>query len=185
MKEIFGFKQTALVREGLEVYQALILRWIVESGRKGFYVDAIFKDLPIIKRDFTMVMLIIAEFEEKGWIEYVVNQEDWYVTINKFECPLYSNREEDWVWFWETFGNKTGSAPSKKKFMALPQSDVDKIISTLGSYVESTLGPKEKEIPGNWKPRRKNPLTYLNQRIWDDEVSTEESEYEKMKRQAV
>jgi len=185
MKEIFGFKQSALVREGIELFPAFILRWIIDKGRKVFYVDALLKDLPILKEDFQMIMLILAEFEEKEWIEYVVNQEDWFVTINKFECPLYSNREEDWLWFWETYSHKTGTAPSKKKFMALPQADVDKIISTLGGYVQSTLGPKEKEVPGNWKPRRKNPLTYLNQRIWDDEVVSEESEYEKMKRQAV
>ena len=63
--------------------------------------------------------------------------------------------------FWDRYGKKDGKAEAKKKFIKLKQSEIDKIFETLESYLIRTPDLKY----------RKNAVTYINQRVWEDEVN--------------
>jgi hypothetical protein len=62
--------------------------------------------------------------------------------------------------FWELYDKKVGKAETQRKFMKLPQKEIDKIFETLPAYIESTPDPTY----------RKNPKTYLNGKHWEDEI---------------
>lgn len=63
--------------------------------------------------------------------------------------------------FWDMYDKKRGDkAKVKAKFCKLSRADKDKIFSTLPTYVESTPD----------KTYRKDPMTYLNNKSWNDEI---------------
>ncbi len=62
--------------------------------------------------------------------------------------------------FWNLYGKKTDSSKCKSKFSKLSQTDVDLIFEKLPAYVKSTPDKKY----------RKNPITWLNGKCWNDEV---------------
>lgn len=66
----------------------------------------------------------------------------------------------DFEIFWDMYGKKVDKEASRKKFMKLKQSDIEKIFQTLPDYVKST--PDQKY--------RKNPATYLNNKSWNNEI---------------
>ena len=61
--------------------------------------------------------------------------------------------------FWEMYDKKIGTKDAKTKFLKLPIKDIEKIFETLPHYLKSTPDIKF----------RKHPVTYLNQRTWEDE----------------
>lgn len=62
--------------------------------------------------------------------------------------------------FWETYNKKTGRANCERIYARLKDKDYAKIKETLPIYLESV---KDKQF-------LKNPQTYLNGRIWEDEI---------------
>lgn len=68
-------------------------------------------------------------------------------------------KEELFIKFWEMYNKKVGTKDAMTKFIKLSQIDIDKIFTTLPHYLKSTPDIKF----------RKNPVTYLNQRTWEDE----------------
>lgn len=66
---------------------------------------------------------------------------------------------DDW---WEAYGKKTGRAPCEVKWRRLKQDEKEAIMRHTEAYVAATP-----EIQ-----YRKNPLTYLNQKSWNDEHVT-------------
>lgn len=68
-------------------------------------------------------------------------------------------KEELFNKFWDSYNKKVGTKDAKAKFMKLSDKDIDKIFATLPQYLKSTPDVKF----------RKHPVTYLNQRTWEDE----------------
>ncbi len=64
--------------------------------------------------------------------------------------------------FWELYGKKKDRDKCIKKFDKLKSQEIEKIFETLPLYKQSTPDIQF----------RKNPLTYLNGRCWEDEIIT-------------
>ena len=62
--------------------------------------------------------------------------------------------------FWEMYEKKQDRKKAFQKWKKLKQEDKDKIFETLPEYVKSTPDKKY----------RKNPVTYLNNESWNDEI---------------
>lgn len=77
-------------------------------------------------------------------------------------------KDDFFSWFWDTYDNKTGKAKCKAKCNKLKKSDRDEIRRTLEWYVKDTVKDDSEQHGNVWRPRRKNPLTYLNGRAWED-----------------
>jgi hypothetical protein len=95
--------------------------------------------------------------------------------------PLVAARFDE---FWTIYNNKIGIALCRAKFNKLKMSDVEKIFAHLPGYIKGTIGQGEKDDPKNFKPRRKNPLSYLTGRYYEDQIVVIESEYDKLRRSA-
>jgi hypothetical protein len=72
-------------------------------------------------------------------------------------------REQQFDWFWETYGKKVGKDIAKPKFMKLKDEDIVKILDHVPKYVASKPD----------RQFRKDPSTYINQKTWNDEIITE------------
>ncbi len=68
-------------------------------------------------------------------------------------------KEELFNKFWEMYNKKVGTKDAKIKFLKLSDKDIEAIFKTLPHYIRSTPDVKF----------RKHPLTYINQRTWEDE----------------
>lgn len=64
--------------------------------------------------------------------------------------------------FWDLYGKKSDSAKCKAKFSKLSKSDIELIFEKLPAYIKSTPD----------KQYRKNPITWLNGKCWNDEIFT-------------
>lgn len=62
--------------------------------------------------------------------------------------------------FWNAYSKKTGRVKCEKKYKSIKEADREKIKDHVPLYVQSTPDPKF----------RKDPLTYLNGRHWEDEI---------------
>jgi hypothetical protein len=63
--------------------------------------------------------------------------------------------------FWNLYDKKNNKAKVKAKFERLSKADKAKIFETLQTYLDNTPD----------KQFRKDPMTYLNNRTWEDEIS--------------
>ena len=68
--------------------------------------------------------------------------------------------ENDFLTFWNIYNKKNDSKKCRDKFFKLPKKDIDKILEVVKDYVNSTP-----EIQ-----YRKNPLTWLNGKCWEDSI---------------
>lgn len=68
--------------------------------------------------------------------------------------------ENDFLTFWNIYNKKNDSKKCRDKFLKLPKKDIDKILEVVKDYVNSTP-----EIQ-----YRKNPLTWLNGKCWEDSI---------------
>jgi hypothetical protein len=66
--------------------------------------------------------------------------------------------ENDFLKFWNIYNKKNDSKRCKDKFIKLPKKDIDKILEVVNDYVVLTPDVKF----------RKNPLTWLNGKCWND-----------------
>ncbi len=62
--------------------------------------------------------------------------------------------------FWELYGKKTDSAKCKAKFGRLTKVEIKLLFEKLPAYIKSTPD----------KQYRKNPITWLNGKCWNDEI---------------
>lgn len=65
--------------------------------------------------------------------------------------------------FWNTYGKKIDTKKCKDKFDKLTEQEKEQIKSTINDYINSTPDVQF----------RKNPLTYLNGKCWQDEIKKE------------
>jgi hypothetical protein len=71
-----------------------------------------------------------------------------------------SEAEKEFERFWEMYDKKTNKVKVRAKFLKLSKADKEKIFATLQAYVDNTPD----------KTYRKDPLTYLNNQSWNDEI---------------
>ena len=62
--------------------------------------------------------------------------------------------------FWDLYGKKVDTSKCKTKFSKLSDSDIDLVFKNLPAYVKSKPD----------KQFRKNPITWLNGKCWNDEI---------------
>ncbi len=62
--------------------------------------------------------------------------------------------------FWDLYGKKTDSSKCKAKFSKLSKGDIELLFAKLPEYIKSTPD----------KQYRKNPITWLNGKCWNDDV---------------
>jgi len=70
-------------------------------------------------------------------------------------------KEKQFERFWILYGKKNDKKKCSTKFLALKQADIDLIFMSLPQYIASTPDKKY----------RKNPLSYLNGEVWNDEIN--------------
>lgn len=62
--------------------------------------------------------------------------------------------------FWDLYGKKTDSSKCKTKFARLTKTEIELLFEKLPGYIKSTPD----------KQYRKNPITWLNGKCWNDEI---------------
>ena len=62
--------------------------------------------------------------------------------------------------FWDLYGKKTDSSKCKTKFARLTKTEIELLFEKLPAYIRSTPD----------KQYRKNPITWLNGKCWNDEI---------------
>ena len=62
--------------------------------------------------------------------------------------------------FWDLYGKKTDSSKCKTKFARLTKTEIELLFEKLPAYIKSTPD----------KQYRKNPITWLNGKCWNDEI---------------
>jgi hypothetical protein len=86
-------------------------------------------------------------------------------TKESFNCEVWPSFD-DW---WQLYDKKTGKPKCEAKFKKLPQATKEKIMQHTEVYV---LSQQDKQF-------RKNPLTYLNNESWNDEIIQKSNKDEK------
>lgn len=71
-----------------------------------------------------------------------------------------NNTVHDFELFWNSYGKKVSKPKCEKAWSKLDQSTRELVLSKLGNYIKSTPDVTY----------RKNPLTYLNNRSWEDDI---------------
>ena len=113
----------------------------------------------------------LDELSEKYWIEIdnavgpfdeVVKKALKDAMIEYHEGQPSSDPKEFDV-FWAKYGKKVGRTPALKKWLKLKKADVEKILDTVDDFVAANPGVQF----------RPHPLTYINQRRWEDELPTQ------------
>lgn len=74
---------------------------------------------------------------------------------------LKKDSDSEFEKFWNLYDKKNNKAKVKAKFERLSKADKAKIFETLQTYLDNTPD----------KQFRKDPMTYLNNRTWEDEIS--------------
>jgi len=64
--------------------------------------------------------------------------------------------------FWNLYGKKSDTSKCKAKFAKLTDAEIDLLFAKLPLYIQSTPD----------KQYRKNPITWLNGKCWNDEIQT-------------
>jgi hypothetical protein len=93
-----------------------------------------------------------------------------YTDVTKRDCNADKVKESkvkeiniSFSEFWNAYGKKEGKSPCEKKWKLLSNEDRQNIMAILPSYIARTPNIVY----------RKNPSTFLNQRVWEDEAYTE------------
>jgi len=85
------------------------------------------------------------------------------VSDSKSKSDNDSNKEvtiDRFAEFWDLYGKKTDSSKCKAKFSRLAKSEIQLLFANLPAYIKSTPD----------KQYRKNPITWLNGKCWNDDV---------------
>jgi len=130
------------------------------------------QQISIVKSAVTQVVTIINydEYQSKE------QQKDNRRTTERQQKDIYKNDKNDnneknsvfpFDDFWDTYDLKKSKEKCLDVYIKISEEDRLIIKDTLPLYVESTAKTKTEN---NGKIFRKNPLTYLNQKCWNDEI---------------
>jgi len=123
---------------------------------------------------------------DKALIKHGTKQRESTVqSIDNIDIPIYNNTniqvykstslqwEDDFEIFWNLYDKKIDRSKCEKAWNKLSDADIDRIMFTIKEYVNANQDIKF----------RKNPLTYLNGKCWNDEINNHQAEEEKGKHQ--
>lgn len=102
--------------------------------------------LPVNPQAMTAIKTAILQYHSDMVIEDNPMKDDW-------KRDLFED-------FYEKYDKKVGKAPAWKKFSKLKRVDIERIMETVEAFVTVNNDPKY----------RPNPLTYINQRRWEDSL---------------
>jgi hypothetical protein len=86
-----------------------------------------------------------------------------YTKKGDSENHSHDKYQAEFIQFWNTYDKKQDLFKVRNKFNSLKPDEVKAILIHVPKYVASTSDKKF----------RKNPLTYLNGRCWEDEIQNE------------
>lgn len=112
---------------------------------------ALMESLNDIKLERTQGLKLIYPKQEIVYSIPKVNAQELLEKVNE--------REKLFAKFWDMYNRKVGTKDCKSKFLKLTDKEVEEIFTTLPHYLKATPDVKF----------RKHPITYLNQRTWEDE----------------
>jgi len=84
----------------------------------------------------------------------------------QYNNKLNNKKEELFISWWDKYNKKNGKGACKAKFLKLDLDVCQKCVKVVDKYVASTPNLKY----------RKNPITWLNQGCWDDEITDNNEE---------
>lgn len=88
----------------------------------------------------------------------VANSSNDKIRNDKKGYEIKEKKETLFLSFWEAYGKSSDKAKCKDKFLKLDEPTIEKILKHVPAYVMATPD----------KTYRKNPLTYLNGKCWED-----------------
>lgn len=105
---------------------------------------------------------------EDGWLPAFSEEDGWIVYKEKLiEVKKVLTLHEEWFEkFWEMYPKKTGKKPCENKFFLLKKDDINNVLAWLEEHIKSW----DKDIKLGTLKYIPNPLTFLNQERWRDEV---------------
>jgi hypothetical protein len=172
-KPKFGLP-TTMVKDaiGIRSYNTYIetLNDLVEFG----LIEMIEKS----KNQYSSNIIAISNFNkaldkalDKATLKHVTKQGESIVqstsSINK-PNTIYkeTNIQDKFVLFWDLYDKKVDKVKTEKAFLKLSESEIELILQVVKKYVDSTPDVKF----------RKNPLTWLNGKCWNDVIETKKEE---------
>lgn len=145
-----------------------ISKWINQLIEKG-YINSTFEYKEGTKEIFKRYLSLVNDpLKEKFNTPHKEKFKDNNTSINNtFNNTIeYNNtlisKNDAFEIFWDTYSKKVEKAPCQTKFLKLPKKDIENILLVVKYYVISTPDVKY----------RKNPLTWLNKKCWEDEIKS-------------
>ena len=86
--------------------------------------------------------------------------QEYYTVMENLEDSASDWKGHAFVEFWNLYNKKVGRASTQKKFMKLKTKEIFAILDTVKYFVAAHPDPQY----------RPHPVTYLNQRRWEDEL---------------
>ena len=198
-----GILETLSKSEGLEFVGIwfLLLQMASKMPKRGVFVSDSGKVITLkrialtLRIDENKLKNAVNHFYDIGWIEITPEKEEYQdarselVANYQLEKETEEETEEekekekensrlksleiDFLKFWDLYGKKNDKEKTFKKWSRLKEKEKSLIFEKLPDYLESTPDLKF----------RKNPLTWLNGRCWEDEIILEPRSLEKPKAQ--
>lgn len=134
-----------------QIDQAFEGRWRIKAENKPV---ASVKGVKDLCRDFFTAGIMIAE---KATVPEVSTSGNCMVTVKEGINYTKELRFDTW---WKLYDLKVGKDTCFKKWVKLSLDEIDACIAATPAYVAATPD----------KQFRKRPLTYLNQKAWNDEI---------------
>lgn len=136
--------------------QGFYIPWVVESiEKRRKYSESRRKNREgKSKKDMNNI--------SKSYVEHMENENE---NINSKEKGGVGEKEKQFEQWWLIYNKKTGKAKCFSKWMKLKKADIEKIFEVTRHYVSITPDVKY----------RKNPLTWLNGKHWEDEIIVAET----------
>ena len=133
------------------ITQAFEGRWRIKAESHS---EAWIKGVKDLCRDFFTAGIMIAE---KATVPEVSTSGNCMVTVKEGINYTKELRFDTW---WKLYDLKVGKDTCFKKWVKLSLDEIDACIAATPAYVAATPD----------KQFRKRPLTYLNQKAWNDEI---------------
>lgn len=119
----------------------------------------------ILNRYLSLIKYPIEEklntpIEEKLIVNNTYNNNTFIITNNINYNQRLISKEDAFNEFWLLYSKKIDSSKCKDKFLKLSVEEIENILKVVNNYVMSTPDVKY----------RKNPLTWLNGKCWNDEI---------------
>jgi hypothetical protein len=145
----------------------LLMRHRAKDGRMVYeLIDYYDEPLPQ-KGNVQNGSLTKRHFDKKGKIsnkEVLSNKE---IVRKKVKKKVQTSYTFDM--FWNCYGYKKGKHTAQQKWSKLPENERKLAMKYLPQYKQDTIIDDSHRVNGSkFKPFRKNPTTYINQRVWED-----------------